>query len=241
MQRQQLERLIGSRIRFAPNNIQGIDHMETSLRRILIVAMLGAVVSCILMRPTAAADNDAPAITFHDKSSTRLYVRTRFPVKVDFPIRKVKLYLDSPRVPGWNEIDAVGLIDQQATTHWAAKAEASSTFASRPRHERLRQATPIAKEATIPDDAILVGRVAETSNDKRSLGGNGEAVRFERPDRADAVVVVSLYASRYGLPQPPEEDFHLYLLDAEQQVIKDMTFPYNRKQPQPSHSRRPVS
>ncbi len=50
---------------------------------------------------------------------------------VDFPVDRVKLYLDSPSVPGWNEIDAVGLVDRKDKKHWATSATASSTFASR--------------------------------------------------------------------------------------------------------------
>lgn len=42
---------------------------------------------------------------------------------------RIKLYLDSMRVPGWNEIDAVGLIDKAGQTHWASNADCSSTYA----------------------------------------------------------------------------------------------------------------
>lgn len=52
------------------------------------------------------------------------------PVRADFPTRKLRLTLDSAAVPGWNEIDAVGLVDQNGVTHWAARATASSTYAS---------------------------------------------------------------------------------------------------------------
>ena len=52
-----------------------------------------------------------------------------FPVRLDFSISKIKIYVDSPAVPGWNEIDAVGLRDAKGVTQWAATAEASSTFA----------------------------------------------------------------------------------------------------------------
>lgn len=41
----------------------------------------------------------------------------------------VRIDLNSASVPGWNEIDAVGLIDAQGNTHWAASATASSTYA----------------------------------------------------------------------------------------------------------------
>jgi hypothetical protein len=43
---------------------------------------------------------------------------------------RVKIYLDSRRVKGWNEIDAVALIDDSGRTLWATGAEASSTYAS---------------------------------------------------------------------------------------------------------------
>ncbi len=54
---------------------------------------------------------------------------SEIPVKVSFKTNRVKIYLDSPSVPGWNEIDAVGLRDKAKTTQWAVAAEASSTYA----------------------------------------------------------------------------------------------------------------
>lgn len=48
-----------------------------------------------------------------------------------FPARinAVKIYLDTRRVSGWNEIDAVELIGRDGSRQWAAVATASSTFA----------------------------------------------------------------------------------------------------------------
>lgn len=43
----------------------------------------------------------------------------------------IKIYLDTKRVNGWNEIDAVQLVDRHGAGQWAVKAEASSTFAER--------------------------------------------------------------------------------------------------------------
>jgi hypothetical protein len=54
------------------------------------------------------------------------------PVHPDFDLTRIRIYLDSPKVPGWNEIDAVGLLDATGTTHWADSATASSTYADRP-------------------------------------------------------------------------------------------------------------
>ncbi len=54
------------------------------------------------------------------------------PIKTKFKIKKVKLFFDSPAVPGWNEIDAVGLREkgnEESNIQWATKVTASSTFA----------------------------------------------------------------------------------------------------------------
>ncbi|MEX0728869.1 MAG: hypothetical protein WEB58_23925 [Planctomycetaceae bacterium] len=54
-----------------------------------------------------------------------------FPIDLDFSIRKIKIYIDSPAVPGFNEIDAVGLRNADKATVWAQSVEASSSYASR--------------------------------------------------------------------------------------------------------------
>lgn len=73
---------------------------------------------------------------------------------------------------------------------------------------------------------VRLGYTGETSTDKRSLGGSGHAIAFERPAAAKYLTMVQIYASRYGLPQPPSEDFHVYLLDNDQKVLQDFLFPY---------------
>jgi len=54
------------------------------------------------------------------------------PVSVNFKTSRVKIYLDSPRVPGWNEIDTVGLEDNAGNTFWPINASASSSYGSAP-------------------------------------------------------------------------------------------------------------
>jgi hypothetical protein len=51
------------------------------------------------------------------------------PVHPQSDVKCIKLYLDSVKVAGWNEIDAVGLVDEEGKTHWATSATASSTYA----------------------------------------------------------------------------------------------------------------
>jgi hypothetical protein len=54
------------------------------------------------------------------------------PVDTGRPIAALKIFIDSKAVFGWNEIDAVGLLDASGTMHWATEAEASSTYAELP-------------------------------------------------------------------------------------------------------------
>jgi hypothetical protein len=51
------------------------------------------------------------------------------PAKATFKTNRIKLYIDSPNFPGWNEIDAVGIRDKSKKMHWAVAADASSTYA----------------------------------------------------------------------------------------------------------------
>lgn len=63
---------------------------------------------------------DAPGIAPLDKS---------FPVSGNITAGSVKVYLDTRRVSGWNEIDAVELLGRDGSRQWAAQAQASSSFA----------------------------------------------------------------------------------------------------------------
>ena len=49
-------------------------------------------------------------------------------IRANYPVARVKIQLNSPAFPGWNEIDAVGLVDASGKTQWAAAASASSSF-----------------------------------------------------------------------------------------------------------------
>ena len=74
---------------------------------------------------------------------------------------------------------------------------------------------------------VELGYVGETSDDKRSFADSGHAIAFDRPKDAKYLSAIQIYASRYGLPQPPKEDFHVYVLDKDQKVVQDFLFPYS--------------
>ena len=50
-------------------------------------------------------------------------------LKPNVRAKSVKIYLDTQKVPGWNEIDAVELIGSDGSRQWASGASASSTYA----------------------------------------------------------------------------------------------------------------
>ena len=68
------------------------------------------------------------------------------------------------------------------------------------------------------------GRAAGT----HSIGGTGHVVRFEAPGPNTFLTAVQIHGSRYGLPTPPREDFHIWLCDTNARVIADFPFPYAR-------------
>lgn len=56
---------------------------------------------------------------------------SKIPLATIWQTKKVKIYLASKSVPGWNEIDAIGLVDQSGKVQWTRHAEASSSYGSR--------------------------------------------------------------------------------------------------------------
>jgi hypothetical protein len=53
---------------------------------------------------------------------------SRIPFSVPRRTRRLKIDIASKSYAGWNEIDAVGLLDNQGQRQWASKAWASSSF-----------------------------------------------------------------------------------------------------------------
>jgi len=87
-------------------------------------------------------------------------------IRFDKPVEtnRMTLYLDSPNVPGWNEIDAVSLVDTSGAVHWATGATASSTYADyqSPRRTAAAQAEPVAEKErnwAAPEDQERVREV----------------------------------------------------------------------------------
>lgn len=56
---------------------------------------------------------------------------SKIPLETIWQTNKVKVYLASKRVSGWNEIDAIGLVDQSGEVQWTRHAKASSSYGTR--------------------------------------------------------------------------------------------------------------
>lgn len=55
-------------------------------------------------------------------------VISKFPVPEPTTVKTLKVYLDTRRVSGWNEIDAVQMIAINGDSQWAIGSSASSSY-----------------------------------------------------------------------------------------------------------------
>jgi hypothetical protein len=65
--------------------------------------------------------------TYQPQVSPTGHIAT-LPVSTPLATTRIKVYLDTATIPGWNEIDAVGLVDSSGQVHWATAAKGSSTW-----------------------------------------------------------------------------------------------------------------
>ena len=85
-----------------------------------------------------AVDTDNKETTIWEGQAPASAAPTEMVVKASSSVssNKIKIYLDSNRVPGWNEIDAVQLVGKDGSCQWATTATASSSFAERPKSDQ---------------------------------------------------------------------------------------------------------
>lgn len=90
-----------------------------------------------------------------------------FEVKPETPLvtKSIKIYLDTRRAKGWNEIDAVELVGADDSRQWASKATASSTYASRSNSGSRRSARPVTWETLSPSVVKTIPQSGSTDVD----------------------------------------------------------------------------
>ena len=109
-----------------------------------------------------------------------------------------------------------------ATGTWGQQALAAG------QEKALPEKAPAKEEKAAAPKMTTLSHVDDTAEGKRSIAGSGHAVEFECPAGARWVEAVQIFSARYGTPQAPKEDFHVYVLDANRKVLADVPFPYGR-------------
>ena len=82
---------------------------------------------------------------------------------------RIRLSFDTNRVKGWNEVDAVGLLDAQAKTHWATSAYASSFHGEKPAKPQIVSPVPIRILPRLVVDPEIARLRAEVERLKKRL------------------------------------------------------------------------
>ncbi len=78
------------------------------------------------------------------------------------------------------------------------------------------------------DESNVLNYCDDQPDGMKSLGGSGELIRFEAPRDGQAVMGIRIHGARYGLPQPPEEDFLIFFLsEDESEIIAARMAPYS--------------
>ncbi len=112
----------------------------------------------------------------------------------------------------------------QRTTQWWTRAQAAFV-AKRPASDFEAQE---AKADELTAKPLEIALDNGTQSGKKSMAGGGHAVRFSASGNSSYLTSVRVYGARYGYPQAPKEDFHVWLCDSEFRSIADFAFPYGK-------------
>jgi len=114
----------------------------------------------------------------------KIHIRV-VPLQVDFPARRFRLYLDSSAVPGWNEIDAVGLLDAAGKTEWAAAATASSTYAEKSGRNGMIVSTSATTNSIVTEQTRRLARLEAKLEQLQSTVDDLKAIVLEQARNKD--------------------------------------------------------
>lgn len=113
----------------------------------------------------AAISNDKKEIVLWEgegnpmKAPADMVVRPVLGIKSD----QIKIYFDTKRVRGWNEIDAVELVGSDGSRQWATSATASSFFGQNSKLSDSKSLTDMVtvQGGTLPQGSELAGQVVD--------------------------------------------------------------------------------
>jgi RNA polymerase sigma-70 factor (ECF subfamily) len=83
--------------------------------------------------------------------------------------------------------------------------------------------------AAAPGDAAHLKYGDGEADGKKSLGGSGEMITFALPQERGKLAGVRIHGSRYGTPEPPDEQFLIYVLSEDRsEIVATQMAPYSR-------------
>jgi len=107
---------------------------------------------------------------------------------------------------------------------WWNKTEAIFVL----RRPRSGFAARTLKPGDLAAGALRLARDDGKPAGKNSFAGGGHGVRFEVQGGDWYLAAVAIHGARYGRPRPPQEDFHVWLCDADFKEIADFPLPYSK-------------
>ncbi len=158
----------------------------------------------------------APDVQTTTQPTTQLYVKTVPPGA-------------AVTVDGKSLGKSDGLFDVAAGAHKLTLRLDGFVVESRSIDVRQGEITRVeAKLKSRSDRQTVLSHVGDSKDGMVSFTDSGFAVAFQRPADMKSVVAVKLFAARYGTPEAPNEDFHVYLLDENKKVLEQVSIPYRK-------------
>ena len=110
----------------------GTEWLQVGYEKAVEIAQVRVRETCgagSIAKVAAVLESGAEVVIWQGRQSAgEGIVDAPFSAPAGVTARGVKVYLDTARVPGWNEIDAVELIGRDGTRQWAKSAAASSSY-----------------------------------------------------------------------------------------------------------------
>ena len=136
----------------------GAEWLQLGYEKAVEIAQVRVRETCgagCIAKVAAVLENGAEVAIWQGRESAgEGIVDAPFSAPAGLTARGVKVYLDTARVPGWNEIDAVELIGRDGSRQWAKTAAASSSYGAGGRAFLGDDSTQLKLNSTITFDAL---------------------------------------------------------------------------------------
>jgi len=175
------------RTAWAPANADGgVEWLEAEFANPADLAQVIVRQTCnpgTITKVVAITDSGAevPIWQGEDPSKGQSLADTPFAVPTGVNARKVKIFLDTSKVPGWEEIDAIKIVGRDGSQQWANSVNASSTYArgvSMGGETTLYLSNTLSPENTSGIHGSVMEAYSENLSGFLSVPRNGDSLRI---------------------------------------------------------------